>query len=90
LFGWKDAVGKKLPGRIEQQIIGVVKDFNYESLHTPVQPLAMVIKPDTFFRRINDISFSAPSQPRISVRLRAGNLTANLEYIKTSLETGSS
>src|SRR6188508_2427244 len=78
LFGWKDAVGKKLPGRIEQQIIGVVKDFNYESLHTPVQPLAMVIKPDTFFRRINDINFSAPPQPRISVRLKAGNLTANL------------
>ena len=82
LFGWTDAVGKKLPGRIEQQIIGVVKDFNYESLHTPVQPLAMVIKPDTFFRRINDISFNAPPQPRISVRLRAGNLTANLATLK--------
>ena len=82
LFGWKDAVGKKLPGRIEQQIIGVVKDFNYESLHTPVQPLAMVIKPDTFFRRINDINFNAPPQPRISVRLKAGNLTANLAALK--------
>ena len=82
LFGWKDAVGKKLPGRIEQQIIGVVKDFNYESLHTPVQPLVMVIKPDSFFRRINDISFNAPAQPRISVRLKAGNLVANLNTLK--------
>lgn len=82
LFGWKDAVGKKLPGRIDQQIIGVVKDFNYESLHTPVQPLAMVIKPDTFFRRINDINFNAPAQPRISVRLKAGNLVANLNTLK--------
>jgi len=82
MFGWKDAVGKKLPGRIEQQIIGVVKDFNYQSLHTTVQPLAMVIKPDTFFRRINDINFSAPSQPRISVRLKAGNLVASLNTLK--------
>jgi putative ABC transport system permease protein len=82
LFGLKDAIGKKLPGRIEQQIIGVVKDFNYESLHTPVQSLAMVIKPDSFFRRINDISFNAPAQPRISVRLRAGNLSANLNTLK--------
>ena len=81
-FGWKDAVGQKLPGRIEQQIIGVVKDFNYQSLHTPVQPLAMVIKPDTFFRRINDINFGSPLQPRISVRLRAGNLVANLDMLK--------
>jgi putative ABC transport system permease protein len=82
LFGWKSGVGQKLPGRIEQQIIGVVRDFNYQSLHTKVQPLAMVIKPDTFFRRINDISFTSPLQPRISVRLKAGNLSANLATIK--------
>jgi putative ABC transport system permease protein len=82
MFGWTNAAGQKLPGRIEQQIIGVVKDFNYQSLHTPVQPLAMVIKPDTFFRRINDINFSAPAQPRISVRLRAGNLAASLNTLK--------
>ena len=81
-FGWKSGVGQKLPGRIEQQIIGVVKDFNYQSLHTKVEPLAMVIKPDTFFRRINDINFSAPSQPRISVRLKAGNLVASLNTLK--------
>ena len=82
MFEWKSAVGQKLPGRIEQQIIGVVKDFNYQSLHTAVQPLAMVIKPDTFFRRINDISFTAPAQPRISVRLRAGSLAANLNTLR--------
>jgi putative ABC transport system permease protein len=86
-FGWKNGVGQKLPGRIEQQIIGVVKDFNYQSLHTPVQPLAMVIKPDTFFRRINDISFGAPLQPRISVRLRTGNLTAGLNVLKQAWKT---
>ena len=82
LFGWKSGVGQKLPGRIEQQIIGVVKDFNYQSLHTKVQPLAMVVKPDTFFRRINDISFTSPLQPRISVRLKAGNLVASLNTLK--------
>ncbi|HEV8270058.1 MAG TPA: ABC transporter permease [Chitinophagaceae bacterium] len=81
-FGWKSGVGQKLPGRIEQQIVGVVKDFNYQSLHTKVMPLAMVIKPDTFFRRINDISFASPPQPRISVRLKAGNLVANLNTLK--------
>ena len=81
-FGWKSGVGQKLPGRIEQQIVGVVKDFNYQSLHTKVQPLAMVIKPDSFFRRINDISFTSPLQPRISVRLKAGNLAANLNTLK--------
>jgi putative ABC transport system permease protein len=86
-FGWKSGVGQKLPGRIEQQIVGVVKDFNYQSLHTRVEPLAMIIKPDTFFRRINDINFSSPLQPRISVRLKAGNLTANLATLKQVWKT---
>ena len=81
-YGWSDAIGRKLPGRMEQQIVGVVKDFNYQSLHTKIQPLAMVIKPDTFFRRIQDISFAAPLQPRISVRLRAGNISTDLAILK--------
>ena len=82
MFGWKNGVGQKLPGRIEQQIVGVVKDFNYQSLHTKVEALALIIKPDTFFRRIENISFNSPLQPRISVRLRAGNLAANLATLK--------
>lgn len=81
-YGWDNAIGKKLPGKIEQQIIGVVKDFNYESLHTKVQPLAMVIVPDSFFRRVQDINFAATPQARISVRLKPGNLSANLAVLK--------
>jgi putative ABC transport system permease protein len=42
----------------------------------------MVVKPDSFFRRINDISFNSPLQPRISVRLKAGNLATNLDILK--------
>ena len=87
MFEWKNGVGQKLPGSIEQQIVGVVKDFNYQSLHTPVQPLAMIIKPDSFFRRINDINFAAPLQPRISVRLKAGNLSANLNTLRQVWKT---
>jgi len=82
LFGWKNGVGRKLPGKIEQQIVGVVKDFNYQSLHTKVQPLALIIKPDSFFRRIENISFGSPLQPRISVRLKTGNLAASLATLK--------
>jgi putative ABC transport system permease protein len=81
-FGWKDPVGQKLPGKMEHMIIGVVKDFNYESLHTKIQPLAMVVKPDTFFRRIENISYNAPLQPRISVRLKPGNLAGNISILR--------
>jgi putative ABC transport system permease protein len=42
-FGWtpQDAIGKKVKMRYWGQIIGVVKDFNYRSLHQQVAPLMM-------------------------------------------------
>jgi putative ABC transport system permease protein len=45
-FGWTDPLSEKLyvPGdSIDQElkIIGVVKDFHYASLHTPIEPIAI-------------------------------------------------
>ncbi len=49
LLEWENPVGKKLaffhqtdPG----QVIGVVKDFNFHSLHNPIQPLVFVFNPN--------------------------------------------
>jgi putative ABC transport system permease protein len=81
-FGLGEAVGKKLPGKFEQYIIGVVKDFNFESLHTRVQPLLLTMKIDSVARRTENISFNAPPQPRISVRLKRGDLAQNIELLK--------
>ena len=56
LLGWKDPIGRKIgailrtdfdinhPKLDEYTIIGVVEDFNYSSLHKPVEALAMYIK----------------------------------------------
>jgi putative ABC transport system permease protein len=49
-LGWgDDAVGKKVsPGdpNAKMTIVGVVKDFNYTSLHNPIEPLVMFLSPD--------------------------------------------
>lgn len=46
LMGWgDDAVGKKMRwfhGETDGQVIAVVKDFNFRSLHNPVEPLILV------------------------------------------------
>lgn len=46
LMGWGDnPVGKKIRwfhGKTDGQVIGVVKDFNYQSLHNPIQPLVII------------------------------------------------
>jgi len=81
-FGLTDPVGKKLPGPFDQQIIGVAKDFNYMSLHTPVRPLLITIKADSIIKKTSDISFVEPPQPRISIRLKSGNVSANINMLR--------
>ena len=49
-------------------IVGVLKDFHYESLHKPIQPLA--------------IDFQTESRTYINVRIRPENVKATIEYIK--------
>jgi putative ABC transport system permease protein len=39
-MGWTDPLGKRM-GLRGRTVIGVVRDFNYKSLHAPVEPLVM-------------------------------------------------
>jgi putative ABC transport system permease protein len=44
LLGWDDPIGKELKFQQDiglKPIIGVIKDFNFHSLHLPVEPLAL-------------------------------------------------
>ncbi len=51
LFGWTDPVGRKVgtfldleaKTRINYEVVGVVEDFNYESLRQNIEPLIMTI-----------------------------------------------
>ena len=49
-FGWREVVGRKfsdfeLRGVHEPTVIGVVKDFNYASLHETVKPMVLHLDP---------------------------------------------
>lgn len=49
-MGWRQGVGKTIqsPGsEVRIPILGVVKDFNYNSLHQPVDPVIMNLDPRT-------------------------------------------
>jgi putative ABC transport system permease protein len=83
-FGWPDAIGKKIPGKNfeDHEIIGVVKDFNYSSLYTGVEPLAMVQQPSIIFSGIENIDFNNSPIPKLIVRLAPGNLLGAIDQIK--------
>ncbi len=75
-FAIHDPVGKMLPGPFGYRIIGVVKDFNFQSLHTPVRPLVLTVKYDSILQKTENISLEQPPHPRITVRLKEGSLDA--------------
>jgi ABC-type antimicrobial peptide transport system permease subunit len=70
LMGTDDAVGKVLKfGDTRGLVVGVMKDFNFQSLRSKVEPLALWIWPDKFFGYI-------------FFRVRPGNLHQTLAGIE--------
>ncbi len=45
VMGIKDPLGKKYMGR---KIIGVIKDFNFRSLHSKISPLTVIFQPNRY------------------------------------------
>jgi putative ABC transport system permease protein len=72
-FGWKDAndaLGKPFgKGKETKYVIGVVKDFNFESLHKPVEALL--------------ITYAwGPISSLLSLKVDAGHLDAALDHLR--------
>lgn len=55
-FGWKDPLGKQFDIIGKGDVIGVVKDFNFKSLHNELQPAALAFYPDRFDNLLIKIS----------------------------------
>jgi len=87
-YGWENPLGMSLPGQQfeDHEIIGVVKDFHFESLHTPIKPLVLGMNPPLLFSGINNMSMSNSAAPRFSVKLSTGNLPATMATIQKSWE----
>ncbi|NUM80387.1 ABC transporter permease [bacterium] len=50
-FGWKSAIGKSLSMHGGKgKVIGVVKDFHFQSLHHAVEPLVMTLSAQPYYR----------------------------------------
>lgn len=83
-YGWTDAIGKKIPGKkfADHEIIGVVKDFNYASLYTKVQPLVLTESPGIILSGIENIYVDNSPIPKLIIRVRPENIAATIDQIK--------
>ena len=67
-MGWKDPLGKRFvagqgPGSIDRKVIGVLKDYNQNSLYDAIEPLMILLQPEVNY---------------IFVRLAPNNLKSSL------------
>lgn len=83
-YGWTSALGKKIPGKGfgEHEIIGVVKDFNFASLYTRVQPLVIVQDPGIIMQGVQNVSIDNSPMPKLIVRLKPGEMLTTLDEVK--------
>ena len=82
-FGLDDPVGSSLPAPFQQyQIIGVVKDFNYRSLHSSIEPTLMVSNPAFIFENAENVDFHGDPNPRISIKIITNDMVHTLAEIK--------
>ncbi len=61
-MGMESPIGKRFRWRFRGQIIGVIKDFHYKSLHTEIEPLILIAEPGRYFyacTRINSANVPA-------------------------------
>jgi putative ABC transport system permease protein len=70
-MGWKDPIGKKFviaggPAPVEKRVVGIVKDYNQNSLYDAIEPLAILLQPEVNY---------------LFVRLQAGDIQSSLKVL---------
>lgn len=83
-YGWEDAVGKQLPGQKfeDHEVIGVVKDFNYNSLHGMVTPLLLVLNPAVIAPGIENIMIGSNPIPKLMVRVKGDHIAQAVDRVE--------
>jgi putative ABC transport system permease protein len=74
LLGWDDPIGREInnggSNRTNFHVIGVVKDYHYESLHQEIRPMGLFLS-----------NGSSKFESYISVRIETGDLAETIEFV---------
>jgi putative ABC transport system permease protein len=83
-YGFEDPIGERIPNEefVDHEIIGVVQDFNFASLHMPVEPLILAMNPEIAFSGAHGINLNSDPTPKVAIRLDPNNLESALPLIE--------
>jgi len=91
-MGLKDPLNQRIAQRLhDHRIIGITEDFHFASLHSKVEPLLLVVRPDSLFEKVENLVISSSFSPDLSVKVAAGSMadrTALLERIWKQVAPG--
>jgi putative ABC transport system permease protein len=79
LMGWENPLGKKIWDLEEGEkytVIGVIKDYHYESLHQEIRPQVQLLAGESMAR----------GEDYISVRLNTGDIIPTIQYVGNTWE----
>ncbi len=83
-YGWEQPIGRKIPGKnfIDHEVIGVVKDFNYQSLYTKVTPLVIVMDAEIPMSGSENFNVTSTVIPKLMIRIRPEKISEAMEQTK--------
>jgi putative ABC transport system permease protein len=83
-YNMDNPIGNHLPNTKfeDNEIIGVVKDFNFASLHLPVEPLVLAYNPKIAFSGARGINLNSDPTPKVVVRVKANSIATVLPIIE--------
>jgi putative ABC transport system permease protein len=82
----ENPIGKRIPNQnaIDHEIIGVVKDFHFASLHSGIDPLVMAQNVEIGFSAANNVNMDSDPAPKVFARLAPNNVAETIDLIKKS------
>jgi putative ABC transport system permease protein len=72
-IGWDDPIGKQFDIVGKGEVIGVVRDFNFKSLHDPLEPAALAYYPELF--------------DNLMIKISTENIPNTLDFLKRKWES---
>ncbi|MEN8249346.1 MAG: FtsX-like permease family protein, partial [Bacteroidota bacterium] len=83
-FSLENPIGERIPNERfdDHEIIGVVKDFNFASLHMPVDPLVLSVNPAIGFSGATNVNVNSDPTTKLVVRVKPGNMEKMLPLIE--------
>lgn len=88
-FGWEDPFSQQIPGKNfkgSHQIIGVVKDFHFSSLHQQIKPLILAMDEEAVVSGVTGLSTYVwpPNLYQLVVRIGPGEIEGVMEHLEAS------